>query len=93
MDGKFELVAESCCRDKVKLSPLQPVQLMLIPYEKTKKSDRCGEIIGIRPDVLSQRVDLEGKVVVRGCAMLKPVPVYCIVLYFKRSSISTKYKA
>ena len=38
-----------------------------------KKWDRQGEIIDFRPDGLSYLIDFEGKVIVRGRALLKPV--------------------
>ena len=41
--------------------------------KKSKKWDRQGEIIDVRPDGLSYLIDFEGKVIVRGRALLKPV--------------------
>ena len=60
-------------RDKVNLSALQPGQSVLIQCDKSKKWDWRGEIIEVRPDGLSYLVDLDGKVIIRGRAMLKPV--------------------
>ena len=71
MDKKFDAAAVHYDRDKVSLSALQ--QSVWIQCDKSKKWDRRGEIIEVRPDGLSYLVDLERKVIIRGCAMLKPV--------------------
>ena len=73
MDKKFEAAAAHYDRDKVSLSVLQPGQFVFIQCDKSKKWDRPGEIIEVRPDGLSYLVNHDGKVVIRGRAMLKPV--------------------
>ena len=73
MDKKFDAAAVHYDRDKVNLSALQLGQSVLVQREKSKKWDWCGEIIEVRPDGLSNLVNLEGKVIIRGRAMLKPV--------------------
>ena len=77
MDKKFEAAAAHYDSDKVSLPALQPGQSVLTQCDKSKKWDRRGEIIEIRPDDLYYLVDLEGKVVVRGRAMLKPISHEC----------------
>ena len=77
VDGKFELATESYNRDKLSLLALLPGQFVLVQCEKTKKWDLQGEITDIRSDQLSYRVNLEGKVVIRGWAMLKPFALEC----------------
>ena len=73
MDKKFEAAAIHYDRDIVSLPAFRPGQCVLIQCDKSKKWDHRGEIIDIRPDGLSYLVNLEGKVIVRGRAMLKPV--------------------
>ena len=73
MDKKFDAATVHYDRDKVNLSALQPGQSVLVQCEKSKKWDRRGEIIEVRPDGLSYLVGLEGKVIIRGRAMLKLV--------------------
>ena len=77
MDKKLEAAAAHYDWDKVSLSALQPGQSVLIQCDKSKKWDRQGEIIEVRPDGLSYLVDLEGKVIIRSRAMLKPVYHEC----------------
>ena len=77
MDRKFETAAVNYDRDKVSLPVLQPGQIVLVQCDQSKKWDRQVEIVEIRPDRLSYLVNLEGKVVIRGWAMLKPVSVEC----------------
>ena len=69
MDKNFEAAAVHYDRDKVSL----PAFCVLIQCDKSKKWDCRGEIIDVRPDGLSYLVNLEGKVIVRGRATLKPV--------------------
>ena len=73
MDKKFETAAAHYDRDKVSLPAFRPGQRVWMQYGKSKKWDRQGEIIDVRPDGLSYLVDFEGKVIVRGRALLKPV--------------------
>ena len=73
MDKKFDAAANHYDRDKVSLSVLQPGQFVLVQCDKPKKWDRRVEIIEVRPDGLSYLVNFEGRVVIRGRAMLKPV--------------------
>ena len=73
MDKKFETAAAHYNRDKVNLPAFRPGQRVLIQCDKSKKWDRQGEIIHVRPDGLSYLVDFEGKVIVRVRALLKPV--------------------
>ena len=70
MDKKFETAAAHYDRDKVSLPALQPGQHVLIQCDKSKKWNCRGEIIDVRPDGLSYLVNFEGKVIVRGRAML-----------------------
>ena len=55
------------------LPVLRPGQFVLFQCDKSKKWDRLGEIIDVQPDGLSYLVNFEGKVIVRGPAMLKPI--------------------
>ena len=73
MDKRFDAAAVHHDRDKVSLSALQPGQSVLIQCDKSKKWDCRREMIEVRPDGLSYLVDLEGKVIIRDGAMLKPV--------------------
>ena len=52
-----------------------PIQAQAIPMKScdVKARLRQGEVIDIRPDGLSYLIDFEGKVIVRGIALLKPV--------------------
>ena len=66
MDKKFESAATHYDRDKVSLPALRPGQHVWMQCDKSKKWDRQGEIIDVRPDGLSYLIDFEGKVIVRG---------------------------
>ena len=65
------------------LSTLQLGQSVLIQCDKSKKWDPRGEINEIRPDGLSYLVDMEGKAIIRGRAILKPVFKNAGVIKFK----------
>ena len=73
MDKKFESAAAHYDRDKVSLPDFRPGQRVWMQCKKSRKWDRQGEVIDIRPDGLSYLIDFEGKVIVRGRALLKPV--------------------
>ena len=57
MDKKFETAVAHYDWDKVSLSVLQPGQFVFIQCDKSKKWDRRGEIIEVRPDGLSYLSD------------------------------------
>ena len=73
MDRKFETAAAHNDRDKVSFPVLQLGQCVFIQCDKSKRWDRRGEIVEVRPDGLSYLVDLDGRLAIRGRAMIKPV--------------------